>query len=381
MTLKRIVGEGRISEEKIDRIAYSSDASQIRGSTKTVIWPETADEVVKIVKYCAEHDINLVARGGGTGLVGGAVPEDSAVIDLSRMNKFEIKEGYALAEPGVILEDLNAKTELTLPVIPGSRKACTIGGMIATNAAGMRSIKYGKMENWVEELEVVDGNGNKIVAVKEKIRDFCGREGTTGIITKAKIKLAKKPEQLSLSILSFDSITSTVEKAKQLRQNKSVSAIEYIDKITSEYAKLGSKHHLIVEYESEEGSIKGNEMEGIWKLRDGLYPLVAEKGYIVIEDPEISMENIDKFLNWLQKNSIPTFGHISIGVLHPHFKKNSEQIKEMFDIVKTLEGNVSGEHGIGIMKKEFLEKDKVEEMKKLKKAYDGKNIMNRGKII
>jgi FAD/FMN-containing dehydrogenase len=384
VTLKNLLGAGNTSEEKIDRIAYSSDASQTRGKTKEIVWPKTAEEVRRTVKYCIENGMNIVTRGGGTGLAGGAVPDDSVVIDLSRMNKLEIHDDYAIAEPGVILDDLHDTlhhTQKFFPVMTGSRKACTIGGMIATNAAGMRSLKYGKMENWVEEIEVIDGNGNKMKIGKEKIKDFCGKEGTTGIIVKAKLKLIDQQKEISLAILGFDNLTNLVEKVSELRKNKNVSIIEYIDKHTSGLAGLGEKYHLMIEYESGEGNIKGHEMGEVWRMRESLYPLVAESGYIVIEDPEIDLENIDKFLYWLQKNEIPTFGHISIGVVHPHFKKDSPQIKEMFEIVKSLKGNVTGEHGIGILKKEYIEKGKIDEIKKLKKTYDEKNTLNKGKII
>jgi FAD/FMN-containing dehydrogenase len=381
MTLSNLLGPGKTSEEQIDKIAYSSDASQIRGITDEVVWPETAEEVRRTVKYCLEQGMNIVPRGGGTGLAGGAVPDNSVVIDLSKMNKIEIKGDYATVEPGVVLEDLNTKTEKFLPVVPGSRKSATIGGMIATNAAGMRSIKYGKMMEWVEELEVIDGNGNKTTIGKDKIKDFCGREGTTGIITKAKIRLAEKPKELSLSILTFDNITNLAEKLKELVKNKNVSAVEYLDKITSALAGLEDRPHLIVEYESHEGNIKGQDMEEVWEMRDGIYALVVNEGYTVIEDPEIKIENINKFLYWLQKNDIPTYGHIGIGVLHPHFRKDSPLIPEMFETTKALDGKVSGEHGIGILKKEYAEKEILDEVKKLKKTYDEKNIMNKGKII
>ncbi len=382
MMLQKILGRGKVSEEEIDRIAYSSDASQIRGKTKIVVWPETEQEVIATVKYCLQNNLNIVTRGGGTGLVGGAVPDNSVVIDLSKMNKMKVERDYATVEPGVILEDLiNIESKKFFSVMIGSRKVCTIGGMIATNAAGMRSLKYGKMENWIEELEIINGEGKKIKIGKEKIKEFCGKEGTTGIIIKAKLKLVEKPKEVTLSILSFDNLTSLVEKVRELVKNENVSIVEYIDRITSEWAGLGNKYHLMIEYENGDGNIKGGEMKEVWKMRESLYPIVAEKGYTTIEDPEVSIDQIDRFLHWLQKNEIPTFGHISIGVVHPHFKENSPQIKEMFKIVETLNGSVTGEHGIGIMKKEFFQKEKEEEIKKLKKIHDKKNIFNRGKIV
>lgn len=382
MKLEKEIGKEKISEEEIDLKAYASDATQIRGKAKFITWPENEEDVKVIVKYCIENSLNITPRGGGTGLAGGAAPENSVVIDMSRMNKIETKGDEIIAEAGVVLEDLNYTTEKFFPVTPGSKKSCTIGGMIATNAAGMRSIKYGKMENWVEELEIIDGNGDKLKIGKEKIKDFCGKEGTTGIIIKAKLRTIEKPKKRSMSILEFQDITKTLEKVRELKKDKEISAIEYIDKITSKLAKLEEKHHLIVEYENEEGEIKEEKkMQEIWNMRDGLYPIVAKEGHIVIEDPKLELENIKEMLEWLEINGIPTFGHIGMGIIHPHFKKNSEKIEEMFKIVKKLKGETTGEHGIGIVKKEYLEKEKKEEIKKIKEIYDKKNIMNLGKVI
>lgn len=381
MNLQEELGKEKISEEEIDLKTYASDATQIRGKTKLIAWPENEEDVKIIVKYCLENGLNIVPRGGGTGLAGGAVPENSVVVDLSRMNKIEINGDTVTAEAGVVLENLNSAINEFFPVTPGSKKSCTIGGMIATNAAGMRSIKYGKMENWVEELEAIDGSGNKIKIEKEKIKDFCGKEGTSGIITKAKLRLIEKPRKRSISLLEFQDLKEILDKVKELKKDKEISALEYIDKTTSKLAKLGEKHHLIIEYENDKGEIKESKMQEIWNMRDGLYPLVAKEGYVVIEDPKIELERINELLDWLEMNEIPTFGHIGMGIIHPHFKKNSEKIKEMFKIVKKLKGETSGEHGIGIVKKEYLEEEIKEEVARAKKIYDQENIMNKGKVI
>ncbi len=380
-TLRETVGNENVSQKESDKIAYSSDASRIRGKADTIIWPKNLEDVRQAIAYAKRHKLNLVPRGAGTGLAGGAVPQDSVVVDLCRMNRFGIKEDKALVEPGVVLDDLNSASEFILPVVPGSHSVCTIGGMIAANASGMRCFKYGKMIDWVEELRVIDGTGKMIKVKGEKLKDFCGLEGTTGIVVRARLKLTKLPEQRSMSLLSFDSITPLVDKLRSLKKDN-VLALEYVDKYCSSLVGLGDNNHLIIEYEGEEGEVKGEKMKELWSKRDNLYTSVASRGYTVVEDPQIPLESIDKFLYWLQKNEIPTYGHIGVGIIHPHFKdSNSNIIKEMFAVVKKLKGNVSGEHGIGILKKAYLDKEYVENIKKLKEVYDPNNILNRGKII
>ena len=109
-------------------------------------------------------------------------------------SKFTILAESIIVEPGVILDNLNkelAKHNLFFPVIPASHKVCTIGGMISTNAAGMRAIRYGKTLDWTKELEIIDGMGRVMTANDKNINHFCGREGTTGIIIKAKLNLTE----------------------------------------------------------------------------------------------------------------------------------------------------------------------------------------------
>ena len=380
-TLRETVGSENVSQKEADKVAYSSDASTIRGKADTIIWPNNLEDVRQAIAYAKRHRLNLVPRGAGTGLAGGAVPQNSVVLDLCKMNRFGIKGDKAIAEPGVVLDDLNSASEYILPVVPGSHSVCTIGGMIAANASGMRCFKYGKMIDWIEELHVIDGTGKMMKIRGEKIKNFCGLEGTTGIVVRARLKLAKLPEQRSMSLLRFDSITHLVEKLHSLKKDN-IIALEYADKYCSNLVGLGDFNHLIIEYEGDGGEIKGEKMKELWKKRDNMYTSVASRGYSVVEDPQIPLESIDKFLYWLQKSDIPTYGHIGVGIIHPHFRDHkSNLIKEMFVVVKKLKGNVSGEHGIGLLKKEYLDAEYVNNFKKIKEVYDPNNVLNRGKII
>ena len=379
-TLRGSIGNENVSQKDIDKVAYNSDASGIQGKADTIVWPQSIEDIRHTISYVKRHKLNLVPRGAGTGLAGGAVPQDSVVIDLCKMNNFVIKEDKAVVQPGVILDDLNSSSEFILPVEPGSHAVCTIGGMIATNAAGMRAFKYGKMIDWIEELRVIDGTGKLFKVKGDKIKNFCGLEGTTGIVVEATIKLTKLPKERSISIFNFDTITSLTEKFNELKK-ENILALEYVDKFSSNLIGLGESNNLIVEYEGDEGNIKGEEMEDIWKKRSELYSNVAAKGYTVVEDPQIPLESIDKFLYWLQKNNIPAMGHIGVGIIHPHFKKGSHMIEEMFVVVKKLKGSVSGEHGIGLAKKPYISEEEIEQIRKLKEVYDPNNILNGGKLI
>jgi len=381
---ERVVGKENVSEEEIDKLAYSTDASQLKGETRLVVWPKNAEEIHKIILFAKRNKTKLVIRGAGTSLVGGCVPKNEVVLDLSKLNrilKISEYERSAIVESGVILNDLNLRLKnlkLFFPVIPSSHKVCTIGGMIATNATGVRAIKYGKTENWIKALEVIDGTGRLQRVKEDEIKNFCGKEGTTGIILKAKLKLDNLPERRSLDVLKFEELDELIEKVKDLED---VSAIEFINAMAARMADLDEVNHLIVEYEDFQGEIKDKkEIEKIWKMREGLLTKINANNYVVSQDPKIPIDKIIDFLYWLKNNEIPAFGHIGVGIIHPHFERNSEKIVEMFDIVKKLNGEVSGEHGIGLTKKKYANPEFLKDIEDLKKKYNPGNILNGGKI-
>jgi len=367
---KRNIGEENVSEEDSAKVIYNSDASQIEGKTVLVVRPGNAKEVHQIILFVKRNHSNIVIRGGGTGLVGGAVPENSVVMDLSRMNKV-LTQGidFVVVEPGVILDDLNTLLgDKMFPVIPASYKACTVGGMIATNAVGTRAIKYGKTGNWIREVEIIDGAGR---SRKANLDDVIGKEGSTGVIVSAKLRIINKPKRRKFEMFGFEYLQEVMFKLKEFED---VSAVEFINKKAAKIAGLEEKYYLIIEKEDDVG---GSEY---WEIREGLYPKLASSGYPVIEDPKISLSNMETFLKWIDDHDIPAFGHIMVGIIHPCFK-NEEKLEELYDFVSDLGGDVSGEHGIGIKKKRFASKEFKERIKKLKIKYDRDSVFNRGKLI
>ena len=369
--------------EKLEKLVYRSDASQIKGKVRKVVFPETSERIALLIR----NESNIVPRGAGTGLSGGAVPLDSVVIDLSKMNKIidiDKVRKIAYVEAGVILGDLNyelSKYRLEFPVQPGSFEICSIGGMIATNAVGVRATKYGRTSDWVYEIEVVTGNGEILKIRKLGMSDFSGMEGITGIITKAKLKLIDKPER-SASLLKFSSLHEVEEAVKKLKMNKEISMIELIDRVSAKSISLDEEYYLIVEFESERGNLKGESYEALLKKRAGMYPALAGLGYTNIEDPKVMMPNLSILEDWLERRKIPFFGHIAEGILHPCFRKNQEGlVGEMMKLVKKIRGQISGEHGIGLKKKEFVDEVDRKILERIKKRYDPKCKLNCGKII
>jgi len=379
----------KFSNNKKDCLVYSFDASEFKGKALGVAWPENPEQVKKLLKICNKYRIPITPRGGGTSLTGGSAGFNSIVIDLSKMNKIislNKEKKVVIVEPGVVLDNLNSllkKFDLIFPVIPASHKTCEIGGMISTNAAGERAIKYGKTIDWIKSLEVYLPNGKKIKAKNNKIKDFAGKEGLNGIITKAELRLKEKTRTRSLNFLKFEKNEEIIKKIKEIIKNKNISAIEFINPYCAELINLEAKNYLIIEYESKEGEIKSKKkIEKIWKIRESCGPVLTQKGWIIMEDPKIPLKKMNNFLNFLEKNKIPCFGHIGIGILHPRFQLNQKElVKKMFKKVKKLGGEISGEHGIGITKKEFLNKKMIENFKKMKKIYDPYNILNEGKVI
>ena len=158
--------------------------------------------------------------------------------------------------------------------------------------------------------------------------------------------------------------------------------IEFLDKKISKGVELTEDYHLIVEYGDGSGLIEGEEYEKLLRKLDEVYSFVVNKGYVRIEDPKIMIDRFVKLMTWFENAGIPTFGHIGSGILHPCFSRNQEKyIPEMMKFVKRLGGQISGEHGVGILKTKFVEEGDKRILVNVKKRTDPLNKFNMGKIM
>ncbi len=388
--IKSIVGKENYFDTHGDKLAYSSDASLIECNAKSIVMPAQADEIRRIISFANRENFSITIRGAGTGLAGGCVPNNDMVMDLSRMNRIielDRKNKWVVVEPGVVLDDLNnllKKHDLIFPIQPASHKVCQIGGMVSTNASGTKAIKYGSTKDWIVDLEVVDGSGKfHALGVKKNMQDFIGSEGTYGVITKARLKLTTPKEVKSMTFLRFENSEKLADEVENLKKDKDVCSIEFFDPICASKIGLESHYHIISEHESNKGKIKDKAMmDDLIEKRESLGPILSSQGFIIMEDPELPAENIPEFLDWLKKENIPVFGHIASGIIHPRFTvEQKEKVKEMLKKVVEVGGKVSGEHGIGLSKKEFISDAELIEKKGLKYKYDSNFILNKGKVI
>ncbi len=384
--LKSALGSVRISSSLEDRMVYRSDASFISGECLGVIWPTRTDHLCTLVEWAMREDVDLVPRGAGTGLCGGATPQGSVIVDFSGMNHIgSVREGrYVQVDAGVVLGELNrwmAPHGLFLPVIPGSHRSATIGGMIATDAAGMRAVRYGPMGRWVEAVTLVNGLGQIHDLSGETLKDVIGREGSTGFITEARIRMTEIPQQRTISIHAFEEGEQVLLQRDRWLDDPTLTALEYINSQAASLIGWEARPHLIAEFDSGKGEIQDPALIAeIWRARDGLYPMLASNGFPQIEDPLLGREGLLQLLEWLDSESIPAFGHLGIGIVHPCFPFNDPKVAQLYELTTTWKGQVSGEHGIGLKKKAWISEIFRVEISRLKNIYDPTRLINRGKL-
>lgn len=362
--------EEKVITEQIDKKYLSDTLGRKQGSASAVVFPETTEEVSKILKYAHENGIHITPRGAGTNLVGSTVPSGNGiVIDLSRMNhilEIDDESFTATVEPGVILEDFQSVVEqkgLFYPPDPGEKKA-SIGGNISTNAGGMRAVKYGVTRDYVLGLELVLANGDIITVGSKNRKDtsgldlkdvVIGSEGTLAIITKCILKLIPKPEQ-SLSVLvGYESLKQGIEGVRQIIQaNLGPTAIEFIERkvvklgedfLNLEFPLPEAQAYILVTFDGSasliQNSLKGLEevgriskaiavktledsktAENVWKIRGVLVKAVEAVSEQEPLDIVVPINKIDAFVNFVNTFEqecgmrMISFGHAGDGNVH-----------------------------------------------------------------
>ncbi len=387
-TLLAFLGADQVSNTLENRLVYSRDASNLAGDCLAVVWPVHLEQVSALAEWACQEQIDLVPRGAGTGLCGGATPQSSVVVDFSRLNTFDsldIEKCSVHVSAGTVLDILNRWLEtqgLFLPIVPGSHRVASIGGMLATNAAGMHAIHYGKMRQWVEQVTLVDGRGQVRQLTGEKLDDVVGREGVTGFITAAILRLVPTVQRRSLALRAFSSESELLAERSRWLSNQHLTAMEYINQHAAALIGWEARPYLMAEWDGDTGeTLDAASIAELWKARDSLYPRLAQSGYPVIEDPQIEGDaGLAALLEWLDIAGIPAFGHIGMGILHPCFKPGDSRLDDLYKLTAEHEGRVSGEHGIGMKKKAWVSPTFQKEIRQLKSVYDPNNIFNRGKL-
>ena len=409
-----------------------------------VAFPCTTFDVQKIVQTANKYNLKIISRGAGTCHTSGCKPvQNSIIIHFSKMNKIlEInKENLtAIVESGVIVGQLQHEVDrfgLFFPPDPSNLKVSTIGGAIALCSGGPRTFKYGNTKDYVINIEAVLADGTIIQTGKNVAKNvtgynltnlFTGSEGTLGIITKATLRLIPKPEKKLVTMAYFNSLEDAAS-AVNLTIESSItpSTIDLLDKNTLDtiekfnpsgllskegmllieldgsYDDVNTKNKKLYEILSNAGAtdiIQAKdeiENEKIWTQRRSAFACVTKlKPNVITEDVVVPRENIVLLIKKIKELCVKynltvcIMGHAGDGNIHPNFaldlnnkieKENFKKAKdELFNLALELNGTLSGEHGIGLEKKMYLDKaiDKnaLIYMKKIKELFDPKNILN-----
>lgn len=386
-SLKSRLGVENVSARPEDLLACSRDASRIEGECLAVVWPRCTENLVELVWWAQSEVVDLVPRGAGTGLCGGATPQRSVVVDLSRLQRIgavENERRQVEVQAGVAVGPLNRTLQpygMRLPVVPSSHLAATIGGMIATNASGLHAVRYGSMRNWVEAATLVDGTGQVRLLAGEALDDVVGREGASGIVVNAVLNLAEMPRQRSLTLRALEDVEGLLAQRARWLEDPRLTALEYVNRWAAQAIGWPDRAHLLAEFEDGGGEIHERDvMAELWRRRDGLGPVLSRQGLTVSEDPQVDGEGLAALLAWLEAERIPAFGHLGVGILHPRFRPGDERVAHLYRQVEAWGGRVRGEHGIGLKKRRWASPAFQAEVLRLKDRYDPGRVINGGKL-
>ena len=448
--LQKIVGNQNLYHEPADCWPYGYDNSRRHSPPDFVAFPETHEHVVALVKLCNIYKLPVLARGRGTGTTGSCVPiHQGLVISFEKMDrilKIDPDNRVIIAQPGVTngkLQKAAAEHGFFWPPDPTSSDFCSIGGNLAFNSAGPRTVKYGTPRENTLGLRIVTGTGESLrtgvytskgVVGYDLTRLIIGSEGTLAIITEATLKLTPLPATKRTMRAIYQTMTDAAHAVSRIMaQPVTPCALEFIDHAAIEMIRDYSQANLptnagallMIEVDGLESSMPASldaikqaaqakglleftvansseEVNALWATRKALSPAlrnVAPKK--INEDIVVPVSNMAKLIEGLSHLSkkhqikIVNFGHAGNGNIHvnlltdpdnPTELKRAEQcLDEVFKLVLELNGTLSGEHGVGLEKRDFisleLEANAIKLMKAIKAQFDPLNILNPDKAL
>lgn len=447
--LSSIVGPAHVLAPSARYLADETETRGLHGRADLVVLPGTADETAAVSAACWAAGVPVVPRGGGTGFAGGAVPVDGGIVlsleRLDRVRSFEPLLWRMQVEAGVRTSEvrrLARESGLLFPPDPGAAESSQIGGNIATNAGGPHAFKYGVTGSWVTGIEAVVPPG-ELITVGGRVRKdvagydlksvLIGSEGTLGIITAAWLRLLPAPET-ALPIMGFyadaDAGVTAIEGV--LGNGLAVAALEYLDERTMsassatfpvslpdgvgfaviaeadgsavEAAALAAETEVVLA----EGALAtytptaSTEIARLWRWRDGVsIAVTAQRGGKVSEDIVVPVDRLRDAFHGIGTIASDhgleacSWGHAGDGNVHATFlvdradesevERASRAARDLFELAISLGGSLSGEHGVGIVKRGQLARQwsppAVALHEAIKQVFDPENLLNPGKKL
>lgn len=437
------------SAEPSDLAAVRTDRSGLTpaGTPDLVIRAATVDDVVATLTHASELGVPVVTRGAGTGLSGGAAAgAGEIVLDVSGMNRIlelDPDNGIARVEPGVITAALDAEAArhgLRYAPDPASAAISTIGGNIATNAGGLRCVKYGVTRDAVLALDVVLGDGRRIRTGRATSKGvtgydltglFVGSEGTLGVVVEATVRLTPRPARTQTVTATFVTVAEAADSVNAvLRAGLVPSTLELLDHATlvaidaangTSLAAAGAAFLLVqtdgLGGESEmrlvreilahnairvQAAADEAQAEQLLQVRRLALPSIERLGRVLIEDIAVPRTRLSEAVDGIAEISrrtgvkIFTFAHAGDGNLHPIVLTEAgptdpipepvqAAVGDVFALALRLGGTLTGEHGVGVLKRPWLP-DELGDVNlgvhhSLKSVFDPAGILNPGKAI
>ena len=453
--LSEIVGEDWVKTDPADLQTYGTDwTRQFPVAPSVIVMPKTVAEVQAVVKLANEIPFKLVPSGGRTGLSGGAVATDGEVVlVLDRMNRildFNAADRQVTCEAGVVTEQLQQFAEsqgLFYPVDFASSGSSQLGGNVATNAGGIKVIRYGMTRSWVTGMKVVTGRGDLLDLNRGLTKNatgydfrhlFIGSEGTLGIVVELTMALSAPPQDPAVLILGVEDMTQTMPVLEAFQNRLSLTAFEFFseqalrhviaEKNLARPFETASNFYALIEFEqrSEEdleaamalfehcleqgwivdGTISQSltQAESLWRLREDISETIAQftpyKNDIAVRVSAVPrfLKDVDSLVReQYPEFEIIWFGHIGDGNVHLNilkpenleaqlfFEQCGSVSNQVFSLVQQYGGSVSAEHGVGLLKKPYLnysrDPQEIEYMRLIKQAFDPNGVLNPGKVF
>ena len=422
--LSEIVGEDWVKTDPADLQTYGTDwTRQFPVAPSVIVMPKTVAEVQAVVKLANEIPFKLVPSGGRTGLSGGAVATDGEVVlVLDRMNQildFNAADRQVTCEAGVVTEQLQQFAEsqgLFYPVDFASSGSSQLGGNVATNAGGIKVIRYGMTRSWVTGMKVVTGRGDLLDLNRGLTKNatgydfrhlFIGSEGTLGIVVELTMALSAPPQDPAVLILGVEDMTQTMPVLEAFQNRLSLTAFEFFSEQALQHViaeknlarpfETASNFYALIEFEqrSEEdleaamalfehcleqgwivdGTISQSltQAENLWRLREDISETIAQftpyKNDIAVRVSAVPqfLKDVDSLVReQYPEFEIIWFGHIGDGNVHLNilkpenleaqlfFEQCGSVSNQVFSLVQQYGGSVSAEHGVGLLKKPYL---------------------------
>lgn len=446
---QRELGRHKILTSPEDMLTYSYDVSQKRSIPDIVVLAESTEDVQTAVNFAIDMGYSITPRGAGTGMSGGSIPlKKGMVISTERMNHIldlNVKEKSMLVEPGTItaaVQEEAAAHGLFYPPDPSSHKVCSIGGNVAENAGGLRCVKYGTTKHYVQGLEFITARGEICcTGTLDKSSDsldltplLVGSEGTLGFITRIALRLIDAPPARGALRIIFPSLELAGNSVTEIMATGILpsvcelmdqSVLNAITAYTGTTLPPKTAALLLIEIDGKPDQVKEGmsavekicqnrqaieiigahepaEIEKLWTLRRSVSPslsrLASGKLNEDVSVPRSKIPELFREKDRIAKRyglSIPCFGHAGDGNIHLNVmydkadtlqgKRAFQAMEEIFRTVVRLEGAISGEHGIGVVKREYLRLQmspgELDTLRKIKESFDPDGLFNPGKVI